>query len=77
MGLGAANEKEAISFMQKAIEIKPDNINHRLEMGNTYRKFKMFDSARGEYRKCLDLAASGPLDKKYQGEAKKNLDEMD
>ncbi len=77
MGLGAANKKDALAFMQKALEINPENINHRLEMGNTYRRFKNHDLARSEYRKCLELAAEGPLDKKYQGEAKKSLAEMD
>lgn len=77
MGLGAANKDDAIAFMQKAIEINPGNIHHHLEMGNTYNRFKMRDSARREYEKCLELAAESPLDKKYQDEAKKMLAQMD
>lgn len=77
MGLGGANREDALAFMQKALEINPENINHHLEMGHTYRRFKMFDQARSEYRQCLDLPAEGPLDKKYQEEAKKSLDEME
>ncbi|UCE65984.1 MAG: tetratricopeptide repeat protein [Candidatus Zixiibacteriota bacterium] len=77
MGLGAANKKDALAFMQKALEINPENINHRLEMGNTYCRYRMYDLARSEYRRCLDMVALGPLDKKYQGEAKKSLAEMD
>ncbi|UCC78737.1 MAG: hypothetical protein JSW64_10695 [Candidatus Zixiibacteriota bacterium] len=77
MGLGGANKEDALAFMRKALEINPENINHRLEMGNTYRRFKMLDLARSEYQRCLELVAAGPLDEKYQAEAKKSLDEME
>lgn len=77
MGLGEANKEDALAFMQKALEINPENINHHLEMGNTYRRFKMLERARSEYRRCLELVAGGPLDEKYQAEAKKSLDEME
>jgi tetratricopeptide (TPR) repeat protein len=77
MGLGAANKDDALAYMQKALEINPENINHHLEMGNTYRRFKMDDSARSEYRRCLELVVNGPLDEKYRDEAKKSLAEMD
>jgi tetratricopeptide (TPR) repeat protein len=76
MGLGAANKEDALAFMQKAIEIKPDYINHHLEMGITYKKFKMKDLAIAEFNKCLELPWSVPLDDKYKEEAKKYLDEM-
>lgn len=77
MGLGAANKKDAFAFMEKALEINPGNINHHLEMGHTYRKFKKYDLAKSEYEKCLEITPNGPLDNKYQEEAKKNLAEMD
>jgi len=76
MGLGAANKDDALEFMQKAIEIKPDYINHHLEMGITYKKFKKKDLAVAEFKKCLELPKSIPLDDKYTEEAKKYLDEM-
>jgi tetratricopeptide (TPR) repeat protein len=77
MGLGAANKEDALAFMQKAVAINPENINHRLEMGNTYRRLKMLDLARREYEKCLELTPKSPLDEKYRDEAKKMLAEMD
>jgi tetratricopeptide (TPR) repeat protein len=77
MGLGKANREDAIKYMRKAVDINPNIINHHLEMGNTYRRFKMLDLARSEYRKCLELTAAGPVDEKYQAEAKKSLDEME
>jgi tetratricopeptide (TPR) repeat protein len=77
MGLGAANKDDALAFMKKAVEINPENIHHRLEMGNTYRRYKMTDQARREYEKCLELTVRSPLDEKYRDEAKKMLAEMD
>ena len=77
MGLGAASKDDALAFMQKALEINPENINHHLEMGNTYRRFKMKDEARGEYARCLEITPQSPLDEKYRDEAKKMLAEMD
>ena len=77
LGLGAANKDDAINYMKKAIEINPNNLHHHLEMGNTYRRFKMNDLAIEEYRKCLNLPYEGPLDEKYRSEAKKYLAEMD
>jgi len=77
MGLGAANKNDALAFMKKAVEINPENIHHHLEMGNTYRRYKMPEPARREYEKCLELTVRGPLDEKYRDEAKKMLAEMD
>ena len=77
MGLGAANNEDALAFMRKAVVINPNNINHRLEMGNTYRRYKMRKEARAEYYICLELPARDMLDEKYQSEAKKSLAEMD
>jgi len=76
MGLGSANKEDALAFMQKAIDIKPDYINHHLEMGLNYKKFKKKDLAIAEFQRCLDLPKSVPLDDKYKEEAKKYLDEM-
>jgi tetratricopeptide (TPR) repeat protein len=76
LGLGAANEKDAIAFMQKAISLNPDLINHHLEMGITYGRFDKEDLAREEFNKCLSLPGHGPLDNKYKEDAKKYLAEM-
>jgi hypothetical protein len=63
--------------MKKAIEINPTNLNHRLELGNTYKMYKMNDLAREEYRICRELPFAGLLDEKYRAEAKKSMVEMD
>jgi tetratricopeptide (TPR) repeat protein len=73
LGLGAANKKDALAFMQKAIALNPNLINHRLEMGITYLEYDMLDQAREEFSKCLSLPGQGPVDDKYKEEAKKYL----
>lgn len=76
LGLGAANKEDAVAFMQKAIELNPDYINHHLEMGITYKTYKKKEKARSEFEKCLELPAQRPLDEKYKTEAKKYLAEL-
>jgi tetratricopeptide (TPR) repeat protein len=77
LGLGAANKKDAIAYMQKAVALNPNLINHRLEMGITYQEYDMLPEAREEYGKCLSLPGQGPVDVKYKEEAKKYLAGMD
>lgn len=76
MGLSAANKEDAISFMRKAVQLNPNFINHHLEMGITYLRYKDTDAARAEFRRCLELPSQRPLDEKYKGEAEKYLAEM-
>jgi tetratricopeptide (TPR) repeat protein len=76
MGLGAANKEDAISFMRRAVELNPNYINHHLEMGITYLRYKDREAARAEFQKCLALPSQRPLDEKYKEEAEKYLAEM-
>ena len=77
LGLGEANKKDAVNFMEKAISINPNLINHHLEMGITYREYDRDDEARMEFEKCLTLPAKGPIDDIYREQAKKYLAGMD
>lgn len=76
MGLGAANKKDAVAFMEKAIALNPANINHHLEMGITCLEYDMNERAEREFGLCLSLPPERPLDNKYKDEAKKYLAEM-
>lgn len=76
MGLGAANKEDAIAFMRKALQLNPNFINHHLEMGITYLRYKDREAARAEFEKCLELPSQRPLDEKYKAEAEKYLAEM-
>ena len=77
LGLGEANKKDAISFMERAVTLNPTLINHRLEMGITYLEYGMKTEARAEFGQCLSLPGRGPVDDKYKEEAKKYLAGMD
>ncbi len=77
MGLSAANKKDALAFMKRAVELNPEYVNHHLEMGITYLRLKDKDAARMEFEKTLELPSQRPLDEKYKSEAKKYLAEMD
>lgn len=77
MGLGAANKEDALSFMKRAVELNPENVNHHLEMGITYLRCKERDKARMEFERTMELPSQRPLDEKYKSEAKKYLAETD
>jgi tetratricopeptide (TPR) repeat protein len=76
MGLGAANKRDAVAFMAKAIALNAANINHRLEMGITYLEYDERERAMEQFQLCVTLPAERPLDNKYKEEAKKYLAEM-
>ena len=76
LGLGAANKRDAIAFMERAIAINSANINHHLEMGITCLEYDMMESARREFELCISLPAERRLDNKYKEEAEKYLAKM-
>jgi len=65
--------EEALMYMKKAIEIKPDYINHHLELGRTYLVVKNYTEAAAEFQKCLDLPETYAKDAMYKDEAKAEL----
>ena len=65
--------EEAETYMKKAIEIKPDYINHHLEMGRTYVAMDKYKDAAAEFQKALDLPETTSKDAMYKEEAKKDL----
>jgi tetratricopeptide (TPR) repeat protein len=77
LGLGDANQKDAIDYMEKAIAINPNFIHHHLEMGITYQEYDRLADARSEFEKCLSLPVQRPFDNIYKAEAKKYLAGMD
>ena len=77
LGLGAANKREGLKLMARAIEINPGLIHHRLEYGISLMDSDYDKEAREQFNICLNLPAHGPLDIKYQQEAKENLAKLD
>jgi tetratricopeptide (TPR) repeat protein len=59
--------------LMKAVELKPDYINHRLELGRTFVALKKYKEAAAEFQKALDLPATTSKDPGYKDEAQKEL----
>ena len=51
---------EAIVAYQKALELDPDNVDVRVDMGTCYRGIGQFDRALAEYRKGLAINPRHP-----------------
>lgn len=77
MGLGSADKKRGLLLFAKAIELNPTNVHHRLEYGISLFDIGKREEARQQFEICIGLPAQGPLDLKYQSEAKENLAELD
>jgi tetratricopeptide (TPR) repeat protein len=69
-----ASMENAVADLQKAIQLEPAYVNHRLELGRTFMQLKRRDEARRELERAVGLPATGnPLDPKYQAEARELL----
>jgi tetratricopeptide (TPR) repeat protein len=69
-----ATMDNAVADLRTAIELEPDYVNHRLELGRTYLQLKKFDLARPELEKAVALPPTSDLrDPKYQAEARELL----
>ena len=71
-----ASEENALAAFKKAIEIKPNHINHHLELGITYEMMGMDEEAIKEFQICLDLPESDSGDVKYKAQAKEFLEDL-
>jgi len=65
--------EEALTYLIKAVEIKPDDIHHHLELGRTYVVVEDYKEAAAEFRKCVDLPEASGKDAMYKQEAKAEL----
>lgn len=73
---GASHENAMIAF-QKAIEIEPVYVHHRVEYGRLLKELKRPADARRELEKALELPpTSSALDARYQAEARTLLEKM-
>ncbi len=75
-GLPPASNEKAVEYFKRAIEIRPNHINHHLELGRTYQMMKKYDLARQEYEKVLELPETDPDDPEYKAEARKLLEKI-
>jgi tetratricopeptide (TPR) repeat protein len=65
--------EESEKFLTKAVELKPDYINHHLELGRTFMSLEKYDLAVQEFQKCLDLPNSTSKDPGYKKDAETEL----
>lgn len=68
--------EESEKWLKKAVELKPDYINHHLELGRTYVAMKKYDQAISEFNKCLNLPETSSKDKLLKDEAKAELNKL-
>jgi tetratricopeptide (TPR) repeat protein len=72
-----ASDENAVAAFKKAIELKPNHINHHLELGITYEMMDMEEEAKKEFQICLDLPESDSGDAKYKAQAKEYLEDLE
>lgn len=72
-GLPPASDEKAVAHFTKALQIKPDYINHHLEMGITYEAMKQWEAARAEYQKVAELPIGAFNDQQHKQEAAERL----
>lgn len=73
---GASRENAEQAF-QKAIELEPDYVNHRVQYGRLLKDMKRHADARRELEKALSLPpTSSALDARYQSEARELLEKL-
>ena len=69
-----ATAENAVRDLQKAVELEPNYVNHRLELGRTYMTFHDNTNARRELERAVSLPpTSSARDARYQAEAKELL----
>ncbi|RPI02381.1 MAG: hypothetical protein EHM72_04300 [Calditrichaeota bacterium] len=72
-GLPPASLEDAEKHFLKAAELKPDHINHYLELGITYEEMNQPEKAKAAYQKALALTSKNNQDKGYQADASERL----
>jgi tetratricopeptide (TPR) repeat protein len=68
--------EESAQALTKAVELKPEYVNHRLELGITYVALKKPDLAAAEFQKAIDLPKSSSKDDMLKAEAQAELDRL-
>ncbi len=72
-----ASMENAVAHLQRAIALEPAYVNHRLELGRTFMQLKRTAEARRELERAVALPPEpGPLDARYQAEARALLGKL-
>jgi tetratricopeptide (TPR) repeat protein len=65
--------EESEKNLKKAVELKPEFVNHHLELGKTYVALKKYDLAAAEFQKAIDLPKTTSKDDMLKAEAQAEL----
>jgi tetratricopeptide (TPR) repeat protein len=68
--------EESETALRKAIELHPEFVNHRLELGRTLVALKKYDEARASFQEAIDLPKTTSKDDVLKAEAKTELDAL-
>lgn len=74
--LDKGNWNDAQKYLLRAIALKPQNIFHRLELGEVYVDLGKYSKAREQFRAIETLPLADVLDHKYKQDAKQLLDDI-
>ncbi|MBD3234007.1 MAG: hypothetical protein GF315_09825 [candidate division Zixibacteria bacterium] len=77
IGLGSANKEDALRALKEAVKLRPDYINHHLELGKTYISIEKYPEARNQLYIVLNLEPQKPIELDYQKEAKELLEAIE
>lgn len=75
-GMPEASLEESVRYFQKAVEISPDWINHRLQLAKVYIEQGNEEKARTQLRKVLELPEDDVEDPQHKEEARELLAEL-
>jgi tetratricopeptide (TPR) repeat protein len=65
--------EESEKNLKKAVDMKPEFVNHHLELGKTYVSLKKYDLAAAEFQKAIDLPKTTSKDDVLKAEAQAEL----
>ena len=65
--------EESEKNLKKAVDMKPEFVNHHLELGKTYVALKKYDLAAAEFQKAIDLPKTTSKDDVLKADAQAEL----
>lgn len=74
-GLPPSSKEDAVKYLEKAVAINPNSIEHHLALGKCYMAVNKWDLVKKEWAECLKLVPLDAYDKDFQEEAKTLLGE--
>src|SRR5437762_4746849 len=74
--LDKGNWDDAQKYLEKAVALKPQNVFHRLELGEVYVDLGHYSKAREQFAAIASLPIADVLDHEYKQEAKQLLEDI-